>query len=126
MLVHEKIRLARQVKGWSQEETACKLEMSANGYGCIERGETDVNLSRLEQIAGLFDVKLADWFDSSEKSNFNQSGTNNQQYTLNVNSFSPDYLQLKAELEKLQVIVERQEREIECLKEINALLKNAK
>jgi len=100
--------------------------MSANGYGCIERGETDVNLSRLEQIAGLFGIKLADWFDSSEKSNFNQSGTNNQQYTLNVNSFSPDYLQLKAELEKLQVIVERQEREIECLKEINALLKNAK
>jgi len=124
MLVHEKIRLARQVKGWSQEETASKLEMSANGYGCIERGETDVNLSRLEQIAGLFDIKLADWFDSCEKNVINQAGTHNQQYNLNVNPFSPDYLQLKAELEKLQVIVERQEREIECLKEINALLKN--
>lgn len=48
MSVHEKIRLVRQLKGWSQEDVANKLGMSPNGYGSIERGETDVNLSRLE------------------------------------------------------------------------------
>jgi transcriptional regulator with XRE-family HTH domain len=35
-----------------------KLDMSVNGYGDIERGETDVNLSRLEQLADLFEMTL--------------------------------------------------------------------
>jgi transcriptional regulator with XRE-family HTH domain len=33
---------------------ADKLYMSPNGYANIERGETDVQISRLEQIAGYF------------------------------------------------------------------------
>ena len=62
MPVHEKIRLVRQAKGLTQEEVANKLEMSVNGYGDIERGETDVNLSRLEQLANLFEIKLSELF----------------------------------------------------------------
>ena len=54
MELHEKIRSIRKLKGWSQEEIAAKLEMSSNGYGSIERGGTDVNLSRLISIAELF------------------------------------------------------------------------
>lgn len=68
MLAHEKIRLLRQGKSWSQEEMAHKLGMSANGYGCIERGETDLKLSRIEQIAALLNVKLSALFENVDYS----------------------------------------------------------
>jgi transcriptional regulator with XRE-family HTH domain len=71
MPAHEKIRFLRQAKGWTQEEVADKLKMSQNGYGSIERGETDVNLSRLEQIADLFGIKLSELLGLDEEAVFN-------------------------------------------------------
>ena len=62
MEVHEKIKFLRLAKDWSQEEVAMKLEMSSNGYGSIERGETDVNLSRLKQITQIFGIELSSLF----------------------------------------------------------------
>ncbi|KJV05609.1 helix-turn-helix domain-containing protein [Methylocucumis oryzae] len=124
MSVHEKIRLVRQLKGWSQEEVANKLGMSPNGYGSIERGETDVNFSRLEQIAELFNIRLSDLLKINEKIVLNQAGTNNLQSVWHIGSCSPEYLQLKAELEKQLALNEQKDKEIEYLKEINELLKN--
>jgi transcriptional regulator with XRE-family HTH domain len=123
MAVHEKIRLLRQLKGWSQEEAASKLEMSPNGYGSIERGETDVNLSRLEQIAALFGIKLADLLELNEKNVFNLAGSNNDQSHWHIGSCSPEFMQLKVELEKLQLLVEQKDKEVAYLKEIIDLLK---
>jgi transcriptional regulator with XRE-family HTH domain len=123
MSVHEKIKRVRQLKGWSQEEVANQLGMSPNGYGSIERGETDVNLSRLEQIAALFNMKLADLLELNEKIVFSQAGTNNNQSNWHIGTCSPEYLQLQAELEKQQLINGQKDREIEYLKEINGLLK---
>ena len=76
MAVHEKIKFIRQLKGWSQEDMAEKLAMSINGYGSIERGETNVNLSRLEQIAQLFGMELSELVALNEKSVFYMSGAN--------------------------------------------------
>jgi transcriptional regulator with XRE-family HTH domain len=67
MKVNEKIRFFRKLNGWSQEEVAIKLNMSPNGYGNIERGDTDMPLSRLSQIAQLFGVEEADFFTATEK-----------------------------------------------------------
>lgn len=125
MPAHEKIRFLRQAKGWTQEEVADKLKMSQNGYGSIERGETDVNLSRLEQIADLFDIKLSELLGLDEKAVFNQSGTKNKN-TQNYHatgSQSADYLQLKIELEKQLILNNTKDREIELLKEVIALMK---
>ena len=123
MSVHEKIRLVRQLKGWSQEDVANKLGMSPNGYGSIERGETDVNLSRLEQIAEMFGIKLSDLLELTEKNVFNLSGENNNQSNWYVGSCSPEYLQFKAELEKEQALNTQKDKEIEYLKEIIGMLK---
>lgn len=68
MCVQKKIRLLRRTQGWSQEEMAHKLEMSTNGYGSIERGDTDVSLSRLKQIASLLNVNVSELFDESGSS----------------------------------------------------------
>ena len=70
MQVHEKIRVMRQSKGWSQEDMADKLDMSVNGYANIERGETDVQLSRLEKIAEVFGMELFELFNFGEKNVF--------------------------------------------------------
>jgi transcriptional regulator with XRE-family HTH domain len=125
MPAHEKIRFLRQAKGWTQEEVADKLKMSQNAYGSIERGETDVNLSRLEQIAGLYDIKSSELLGLDEKAVFNQSGTKNkntQNYHV-TGSQSADYLQLKIELEKQLILNNTKDREIELLKEVIALMK---
>lgn len=54
----EKIRLQRLQRGLSQENMADLLNLSTTAYGDIERGKTDLTLSRLTQIAQVLDVAL--------------------------------------------------------------------
>ncbi len=123
MSVHEKIKLARRLKGWSQEDVANKLDMSQNGYGSIERGDTDVNLSRLEQIATIFGIGLSDLLNLNEKNVFNLAGTHNNQSNWHIGSSSSEFLQLKFEQEKQALIIDQKDHEIAYLKEIVELLK---
>ena len=52
----KKIRLLRHQNGWSQEDVAKRLDISIPAFSKIETGITDINLSRLEQIATLFEM----------------------------------------------------------------------
>ncbi len=119
MSVHEKIRIVRQAKGLTQEEVAEKLDMSVNGYGDIERGETDVNLSRLEQLADLFEMTLVQLFGLDGKNIFTNNGT--QQHSQNnnctVSSCPADYIQLKIDFEKQTVLILQKDSEIKLLHE---------
>jgi transcriptional regulator with XRE-family HTH domain len=54
----KKIRLLRHQNGWSQEDVAKRLDISIPAFSKIETGITDINLSRLEQIAILFDMSV--------------------------------------------------------------------
>ena len=56
--IHEKIRILREEKQWSQEEFAAKLGLSVNGYRKIERGETRLNIPRLQQLADVFEMDI--------------------------------------------------------------------
>lgn len=118
MQVFERIKMFRNIKGWSQEYVANQLEISLNAYGCIERGDTDVNLSRLKQIASLFEIELSELFNQSENMVLNLGGTQNNQWynynhhqTCNVNN-SDNNLSLKHELEKQVLIIEMQNKAI--------------
>jgi transcriptional regulator with XRE-family HTH domain len=75
MQPHEKIKLFRHIKGWSQEQIAEKLAMTVGGYGGLERGETDIQLSRLKQLAELFGIDLTDLF-APEKNTIHSSDGN--------------------------------------------------
>ncbi len=107
MPIHEKIRLIRQAKGWTQDEVAEKLELSLNAYGEIERGNSDIRLSRLEQIANLFEVDAVDLLGATEINTFhfiNSTGTqNNHNYSANG----------QTEIEKLQLMLQLKDKEIE-------------
>lgn len=69
----KKIRLLRHQKGWSQEDVAKRLDISIPAFSKIETGITDINLSRLEQIAILFEmsvIQLLTFSDSEQDQKF--------------------------------------------------------
>lgn len=115
MALHEKIRLIRQAKGLTQEDVAHKLEMSVHGYGDIERGDSDIKMSRLQQLADLFDVKLSELVDMNEKTVVNLY-CEQKESRWSFNSNVVENTQLKAELEKQQLVNEFQIKEIDNLK----------
>lgn len=56
--VGSNIRTLRHQRGWSQEDVATRLGISIPAFSKIETGITDVNLSRLEQIATIFEISV--------------------------------------------------------------------
>lgn len=56
--VGKNIRTIRHQRGWSQEDVANKLGISIPAFSKIETGVTDINLSRLEQIANIYEVNV--------------------------------------------------------------------
>jgi transcriptional regulator with XRE-family HTH domain len=122
--VYEKIRFIRQFKGWSQEEMASKLGISTHAYAKIERGETDINLSRLEQIAQVVAVELPQLLGLSEKNIFNFFGVIESCHNPNSQfNTCPIDTERQHELEKRQSTIEKLELEISYLKQENQHLK---
>jgi len=52
------IKTLRQQKGWSQSKAAEQLGISIPAFSKIETGITDMNISRAQQIADLFEVSI--------------------------------------------------------------------
>jgi len=118
MSVNEKIRRIREAKDLTQEQMAEKLGVSQSAYGDIERGDNDPKLSKLQKIADIFEMRLSELVDLSEKGtlniNFNKQGKNNIYMT---SSLTEKEMALKDKELAMQA------REIENLREIIALLK---
>jgi len=57
--IGKNIRRLRQKKGWSQSQVAAQLNISVPAFSKIETGITDINISRLTQIATLFGITAA-------------------------------------------------------------------
>ncbi|WP_461133051.1 helix-turn-helix domain-containing protein [Spirosoma lituiforme] len=98
----EKIRLQRLQRGLSQENMADLLGLSTTAYGDIERGKTDLTLSRLTQIATVLAVSpLALLTDEA--------------LTAQVIDVKTDEL-ASHELETLRLMVEKQQFELDKLR----------
>jgi transcriptional regulator with XRE-family HTH domain len=132
MTIGEKITFFRKRKGLSQEEVAEMIGISPQGYGKIERDETDVQYSRLESIAKAMNTTVN---DISAYPLLNRSLTGNNIISEMNNSTYQYYsdLVLQKEVEKLTLQVEGLGNEkallqskIKDLEEIIALLKERK
>ena len=66
MNIGTQIKHFRLLKGISQEKLAELLEISPKAYGNIERNITDVNFSRLEQIATVLGINVAKLFNTNQ------------------------------------------------------------
>lgn len=109
----EKIRLIRQAKGWTQEDMAEKLGVSLNAYGDIERCNSDIKLSRLEQIAKVFEVELVELLGVNETSIFNQSYMNMTGTQHNHNYTAGESAELQLKLQNLELTLQLRDKEIE-------------
>ncbi len=86
MKVQEKIRVLREINHWTQKDIAERMDMSQNGYAKIERGESKLDLEKLEQLANIFNINISELLDTNSGLNY-QYGDNNisNYYSLNSN-----------------------------------------
>ncbi len=124
MELHEKIQFMRTLRGWSQEEMAEKLVMSAGGYAKIERGETDIHYSRIKQIAQILGVETFTLFEPQGKIIINigetQLNGDNCGHKYEISNLPKD---LAHELEKANLLNQQKDKEISLLYEQISQLK---
>lgn len=70
--IGENIKKFRELKNMTRDEMADALSITVGAYGKIERNETDITVSRLQRIAEILQVDLAQIlnFDVSHIFNF--------------------------------------------------------
>ena len=129
METYEKIKMMREMNQWTQEEVAEKLGMSTTGYAKIERGQTNVSVEKLKQIAQIFNINIAQLLDDNEKLVICSIGDNHSNY----NNYFGMNEKLIAQNEKQQLeiqlkdeLLKQKDAEITALKELIELLKDTK
>jgi transcriptional regulator with XRE-family HTH domain len=121
--INEKIKFIRSLKNWTQEQVAYKLGITTHAYAKIERGETDVNFSRLQQIAEVMEIDLLQLLALDEKYIFNLNEYHSQYQIICQANSSIEQSENKHELEKANLIIEQQKKEIEYLNQNNDFIK---
>lgn len=127
MSVNEKVRLFRELNQWSQEEMAERMNMSVAGYAKIERGETNISLHKLKQIASVLQIDLLDLVSPHDSGVILVGGENNQNHFRN-NYYGNQAAELEVEKLKLELkhkdeLLKQRENELETLRDIVNLLK---
>ena len=108
----------RAIKGIKQESVAKQLGITTNGYGKIERGESAINIDRLEQIANILGISAMDIMQFDESIIFNINTISNSAPNGIVNNYSLSAEELgllMAQIKSLNEIVERQNKMIDLL-----------
>lgn len=111
--ITENIKRFRELKNYTRENMADKLEMSLSGYSKLERGDVELTITKLYKIAEILEVDISQIFNFDASKIFNvkdygvanvdiQSQTNN--YT---DTYKDKYIQLlEAEVERLKKLEE--------------------
>jgi transcriptional regulator with XRE-family HTH domain len=125
LMIHANIRFMREKDGLTQEQVADYLNMSVNGYGDIERGETDIKFSRLMQIYNFFDITIAELVTQNIK-NIEQSVPKislQHHISLSKNFLNNQYV-ISDNTEMYKLIIELKDNEIQLLKKLIILLES--
>ncbi len=67
MKIGNKIHKIRELKNISPKDMADRLNMSLSGYQRIERDEVSINMERLLELAGIFEMKPEEVLSFDEK-----------------------------------------------------------
>ena len=97
----KKIRLLRHQKSWSQEDVAKQLEISIPAFSKIETGITDINLSRLEQIAKLFEMTVVQLLTFNDKEGHESYNTEVDSLTLKLHEREMELIELQKKIIEL-------------------------
>jgi transcriptional regulator with XRE-family HTH domain len=110
--IADKIRLARLAKNLSQQNMADELNITVAAYSNIERGVTDISVTRLYQIAGILDLLIEDLLHSE----ISVAEEVNHLANYSVNNYSQQLYMLIQEVQSLKIKTEMLEMEIKFLK----------
>ena len=66
MKIGDKIKKAREAKGWSQKEVALSLKMDQSQYSKIENNKTDPHLSTIEKITEALGISIEELFTAEK------------------------------------------------------------
>lgn len=115
-IVGEKIKKIRELRNFTQDYMANRLEMTQAGYSKIERGQTDLSMSKLDEIAKVLEVPVEDiiTFDQQKFFNsFNNVEGNNNGSVVIINSMTQDLKKLyEDKILLLEKLVQKQEGEL--------------
>jgi transcriptional regulator with XRE-family HTH domain len=115
--LHQNIRDLREARGWNLGTMATLLGMSEKAYGRLELGKTDVQLSRLQQIAQLLEVEVGALFMLDKVTIMKLSIHHSQTKTTNTGSPSINIIgttsALEHELEKARLVMEQKDLVLE-------------
>jgi transcriptional regulator with XRE-family HTH domain len=70
------IKRLRELKGITRESMASELELSLSGYSKIERGETEISISKLYKISEILEVDVPKILNFDVSKVFNISNNN--------------------------------------------------
>ena len=113
--IGENIKKFRELKNMTREEIADRLDLSVSAYGKIERNETDVTVSRIQQIAEILQIEMSQILNFDVSQIFNISNNNVVQATGgkadNMHFYGDEYREkyikmLEEEVERLRKINE--------------------
>jgi transcriptional regulator with XRE-family HTH domain len=132
MTLVDKIRAFRTIKNFSQENLAQMLGISLTAYAKLERGETEMSYTRLEQIAKAMEVRVVDllnfgehgffYMNNSINHNHNPNSCNHNPNLMFINGVSKETTELLMEVQKLRAEKEGFIKEVAHLKKIIDLL----
>lgn len=109
----ERIRMTRLMKGLSQQNMADELGITVASYSNIERGVTDITVTRLFAISKILDVTASGLIDESI---YIKKDISNEPFGNYQNSTTIQLLEISQQLNHQQKEIERLTNELIKLK----------
>lgn len=120
----DKVKILRTIKNLTQMAMAEKLELSVPAYQALEGGDTQIMSKNLTKILEVFELSLLEFLSLGEKGMVclvNEYSLNNNSTIISgsnsVGEFSRD-------IQRLEQIIELQQKRIDDLEEMVRLLRD--
>ena len=118
-MIGNKIKNIRELKNFTQEYMADKLEISQAAYSKLEKGDLKISQAKLNKIAEILDVNLEDIKDFDNKrilNSYNSIKGNNSNITYSNQDIILIRKLYEDKINLLEKLVQKQEEEIKNLK----------
>ena len=114
--IGNKVRMMRQIKGFSQENLALELGITQSSYARLEKQDDRISITRLIQIAKILKTTVSELIDEKPQKIIHQENSENAQAfnvdTINtiINSDKEHIKTLKNEIEFLRSLLIKKEQ----------------
>lgn len=90
--IGHKIRKIRELKGYTQDYMATKLEMSQRSYSKLEKEEIKLDWQRIEKISDILEIEPTDLITFDDNLIFHNSPQGGKNNTNTIHNYFPEEL----------------------------------